>query len=71
MKKMITVTILSLSLLGCKHSNPLTADDPATGQGLHETFAGHFMIGTALSEPQILGADSSARKLVKKEFCSS
>ena len=68
MKKMITVTILWLSLLGCKHSNPLTADDRATGQGLHETFAGHFMIGTALSEPQILGADSSARKLVKKEF---
>jgi len=68
MKQRIAIVIFSLSLLGCKNSGPLTPVNTSVAQGLHETFAEHFMIGTALSEPQILGADSSARKLVKKEF---
>lgn len=62
-KKYLIIPVLAILTLSC-----VTATKRETPMVLKDAFADSFLMGTALSEHQLLGGDPKAMKLVKEHF---
>lgn len=69
LKLLATAAVCTLILTGCSANNQNESKEEATDEpALKDIFKDNFMIGSAINQFQVEGADTTAMNLVKKHF---